>query len=58
MQIKKLIKSFASRFMYLQNNPTLDFVYEFEGEYLDTDEETGMTGAMELEKGILKGRSR
>jgi len=47
----KLIKSFAQRFMYLQNNPTYPFEYEFEGEVVHRDPETGTTS---IEKKMFK----
>ncbi len=36
----KLVKAFAQRFMYLQNNPSFPFVYEFEGLAEEKNEET------------------
>jgi len=36
----KLLKSFAQRFVYLQNNPTIPFKYEFDGIDVHIDEET------------------
>jgi len=39
----KLIKSFAQRFMYLQNNVTFPFEYEFEGEVITRDPNSGVT---------------
>jgi len=37
----KRMKSFAQRFVYLQNNPTYPFHYEFEANVIEFDEELG-----------------
>lgn len=47
----KLIKSFAQRFMYLQNNVTFPFEYEFEGEVVSKNPETNVT---KIEKKMFK----
>lgn len=47
----KLIKSFAQKFMYLQNNPTFPLEYEFEGEIVSVDP---VSGATKTEKKIFK----